>query len=58
MAVVAVKKYITKKGKRYGPYPKGDVYYLYEVYRDEETGKVKQRYIGKGPKPTVQEKGA
>jgi hypothetical protein len=50
MVIVAVKKHITKKGKRYGPYPKGETYYLYEVYRDKETGKVKQRYIGKGPK--------
>ena len=51
MVVVAVKKFITKKGKRYGPYPKDpNTYYLYEVYRDAETGKVKQKFIGKGPR--------
>jgi len=51
MVVVAVKKFITKKGKRYGPYPKDpNTYYLYEVHRNAETGKVKQKFIGKGPK--------
>jgi hypothetical protein len=52
VTIVAVKKYTTKKGKRYGPYPKDpDLYYLYEVYR--ENGKVKQKYLGVGPKPEV-----
>lgn len=47
--IVAVKKFSTKNGKRYGPYPKDpDLFYLYEVYR--ENGKVKQKYLGVGPK--------
>jgi len=44
--IIAVKKFVTKKGKRYGPYPKEGHYY-YEVFR--EGNKVKQRFIGKGP---------
>lgn len=50
MAIVARKIYCTKKGKRYGPYPKEEgVYYLYEVTKVD--GKAVHRYIGKGAKP-------
>ena len=50
MVVVAVKKYCSKNGKRYGPYPKDpEVFYLYRVQRRGD--KVVSRYLGKGPKP-------
>ena len=48
--VIAVKKYCVKNGKRYGPYPKDpEIFYLYRSYR--VGNKVKQEYLGKGPKP-------
>lgn len=50
MTIIARKIWCTKKGKRYGPYPKeADVYYLYEVKKIQ--GKVVHRYLGKGAKP-------
>jgi len=41
--IIAVKKFVYKNGKRYGPYPKLG-HYFYEVYR--EGNKIKQRYLG------------
>jgi len=41
--VIAVKKFVYKNGKRYGPYPKHG-HYFYEVYR--EGNRIKQRYLG------------
>ena len=50
MVIIAVKKYCVKKEKEYGPYPsQPDVFYLYEVYREGD--QVKQKYLGKGPRP-------
>lgn len=50
MVVTYVKKFRTVNGKRYGPYPKDpNTYYLYEVTR--ENRKIKQKFLGKGPKP-------
>lgn len=50
MVVVAVKKYCSKNGKQYGPYPKNpEIFYLYRVQRRGD--KVVSRYLGKGPRP-------
>jgi len=49
MAIVATKKYVKRNGKRYGPYPQGEDYYLYEATKVK--GKVHMRYMGVGPKP-------
>lgn len=50
MVIVAVKKFCTKNGKRFGPYPKAPkLFYLYRVHR--VNGTVVQEYLGKGPKP-------
>jgi len=51
MVVVAVKKFCSKSGKRYGPYPKDpEIFYLYRVQRHGD--KITSRYLGKGPKPS------
>ena len=51
MVVVAVKKFCSKNGKRYGPYPKDpEIFYLYRVQRHGD--KIVSRYLGKGPKPS------
>lgn len=51
LAIIARKISYTRKGKRYGPYPKeSDLFYLYEVKRVD--GKVVTKYLGKGAKPT------
>lgn len=56
MTRMYVKKTITKNGKRYGPYPKGADYYIYE--RKWVEGKVKQVYLGRGPKPEPRNSGS
>jgi len=50
MAIVYTKKYVNRNGKRYGPYPQGEDYYLYEASKVK--GKVRMRYLGRGLKPT------
>ena len=49
MAIVYTKKHVTRNGKRYGPYPQGEDYYLYEATK--VNGKVRMKYLGVGSKP-------
>lgn len=45
--IYGIKVYNKMNGKLYGPYPKGDLWYLYE--RIQEDGKTVKRFKGKGP---------
>jgi len=56
MAVIAVKNYCVKNGRRYGPYPRDpEMFYLYRVSRVE--GKVVREYLGRGSKAAARKLG-